>query len=231
MPLIGKDDREFLRKHFNEQLKSEVKMVHFTQRKSPMKVPSQECTYCRETRQLLEELRDLSDKIKLEVYDFVADAEKARELGVDKIPATVLSANGVTGVRFYGIPSGYEFSSIIEDLMDLSRGQTDLPEDFKQELARVDRRLHVQVFVTPTCPYCPTAARLAHKMAMENRNITADVIEASEFPQLVVKYAVAGVPKVVIDERIEFEGPLTEAEVLREFRQALQPVSATSSPV
>ncbi len=65
-------------------------------------------------------------------------------------------------------------------------------------------------------------------MAIENENITADVIEATEFPQLVAKYAVSGVPKVVIDEKIEFEGPLTEDELIREFRKALQPVSATS---
>lgn len=65
-------------------------------------------------------------------------------------------------------------------------------------------------------------------MAIENQNIIADVIESSEFPQLVVKYGVGGVPKVVIDEKVEFEGPMAEADFLREFRKALQPLSVSS---
>jgi glutaredoxin-like protein len=227
--LIDKDDSDFLRNHFKTELQNQVTIIHFTQHDSPLTVPGQECMYCKETRQLLEEIAKLSDKLKLEIYDFVSDAEKAKELEVDKIPATILVRDGASGVRFYGIPSGYEFSSMIEDIVDLSRGESGLTAASKKQLSLVNQPVHVQVFVTPTCPYCPLAARLAHQMAMENRNIRADVIEASEFPQLVVKYGVGGVPKIVIGEKAEFEGALAEAEFVREVVEVAWPAVTTPS--
>lgn len=78
----------------------------------------------------------------------------------------------------------------------------------------------MQVFVTPTCPYCPKAVRLAHKAAIENDNITADMVEATEFPHLSMRYDVRGVPRTVVGENFPIEGAVPEMEFVEKLVEA-----------
>ncbi len=199
-------------------LKNDVRLIYFTQ--------SFECQYCRETRELLSELEALSDNIKLEVKDFESDKELAEKYNVDKIPAIVLlDENGVDyGIKFYGIPSGYEFASLLEDIVMLGTGTTNIPETVAEKIKNIDAPIHLQVFVTPTCPYCPSAVLTAHQMAYLNSNIKADMIEATEFPHLSTKYNVRGVPRTVINENEFLEGAVPEKQVLDKINKALQTV-------
>lgn len=150
MALISERDKTYLRDRFQKELQDEVKIVYFTQRELPLFVPGQECHYCRETREILEEVSSLSEKLHLEVHDFVADGEVVQKYRIDKIPATVLAGAADYGVRYYGIPSGYEFSTLIESLIDVSRGASALSQETREELRKLDRDVHIQVFVTPT---------------------------------------------------------------------------------
>ncbi len=100
--------------------------------------------------------------------------------------------------------------TLIEAIINVSRGQTDISDKTKHILEDVETAVHIQVFVTLTCPHCPTAAVIAHKLAVECDLVRADVIETSEFPDLAQKYNVIGVPKVVINEKIEFVGAFNE---------------------
>jgi glutaredoxin-like protein len=163
-----------------------------------------------QTRQLINELAALNDKIKVEIYDFLKDSEKAKEYGVDKVPAIVIVSEKDYGIRFYGIPYGYELQTLLEAVINVSRGRTDVSEETRKKLREIKTPVHIQVFVTLTCPYCPVVATIAYKFAIESDLIKADVIEASEFPQLAVKYAVMGTPKTVINEKIEFIGAFPE---------------------
>ena len=70
--------------------------------------------------------------------------------------------------------------------------------------------VHIQVFVTLTCPHCPVAAAVAHKLAIESDMVKADVINSSDFPDLAMKYNVIGVPKIIINEKVEFVGAFNE---------------------
>ncbi len=212
MPFISDKDREYIKNLFLEKLKKDVKIIMFTQRESPLVVPGEECAYCKETRQILEELSQLSPKLKLEVHDFYGEKELAEKHGVDKIPATLLIPEGeeTARVRFFGIPSGYEFGSLIEDIIDISQGTTSLSSETKEKLAKLTSDIHIQVFVTPTCPYCPSAVRTAHRMAIESPHIRADMIEAIEFPHLANRYRVRGVPKTIANDVVEIEGALPE---------------------
>jgi alkyl hydroperoxide reductase subunit AhpF len=134
-----------------EGLVNDVRLIYFTQRESPLFIPGHECETCKDTRALLEEITALSDKLRLEVHDFVAESEAAREHGIDRIPALVMAADGVKGrVRYFGMPSGYEFSVLLGSLLDVSKGSTDLSEASMEVLRSVDNDLHIQVFVTPT---------------------------------------------------------------------------------
>lgn len=202
MVLIQKKEREFLTKEFSAKLVNDVRLVVFTQ-ETP-------CVFCRETVEVATELASISKKIKVEVYDFVRDHAKAKELRVDKIPALAVIGNKDYGIRFYGIPSGYEFTSLVGAIIDVSRGMSDLSAKTKERLKMLDQSVHIQVFVTPTCPLCPSAVRLAHKLAIESDMVWADMVEATEFVPLAQKYGVMGVPKVIINDKSEFSGAVPE---------------------
>ena len=87
-----------------------------------------------------------------------------------------------------------------------------MKEESRTKLASLTKPVHVQVFVTPTCPYCPKVASLAHQAAVENGHVTADVVEISGFPDLAAQYHVRGVPKIVMNDTVELVGAQPEAE-------------------
>jgi glutaredoxin-like protein len=180
-----------------------------------------ECQYCAETRQLVEEVAALSDRVTAEIYDFVADEEVATEYGIDKIPAVAVMGNQDHGIHFYGIPSGYEFTSLLEAIQAVSKGNPELSEETQSYLSKLVEPVHMQVFVTPTCPYCPQAVVLAHRMALASPMVRADMVEAQEFPYLSTKYQVMGVPRTVINETTHIEGAAPESMVLEKLREAL----------
>ena len=114
------------------------------------------------------------------------------------------------GIRFYGIPSGYEFVSLLEAIKLVGGAAPSLSPATLQALETLTEPLHLQVFVTPTCPYCPRAVVLAHQMAFASSLVQADMVEATEFPQLSMKYNVMGVPRTVVNEEIHIEGAVPE---------------------
>ena len=202
MSLIPDDKKEVLRNDLKERMVDPVKIVMFTQ--------EVECRFCSDTRQLVQEIATLNDKINVEVYDFMVDAAKAQELKIEKIPALAIIGKKDYGVRIYGIPYGYELQTLIAAIVGVSTGKTDLSDKTKAILADVKAPVHIQVFVTLTCPHCPVAASIAHKLAIESDMITADVIDSSEFATLAQKYSVIGVPKIVINEKVDFVGAFSE---------------------
>jgi glutaredoxin-like protein len=202
MSLVPEEHKEHIRAELQEKMENPVKIIMFTQ--------EVECQFCAQTRQLINELAALNDKIKVEIYDFLANADKAKLFGVDKVPALIVMGEKDYGIRFYGMPYGYEFQTLLESVINVSRGRTDLSEETKKKLKEIKTSVHIQVFVTLTCPYCPIVASAAQKFAIENDLIRADVIDISEFPHLALKYAVMGTPKTVINEKVEFVGAFPE---------------------
>jgi alkyl hydroperoxide reductase subunit AhpF len=125
-----------------QSLTSPVKLVHFTQELN--------LQYGREARLLLEELTQISDKLTLETYNFLIDKEKAAEYAVDKVPATVIRNGTDYGIRFFGLPAGYEFAALLDAILAVSRGDSGLQPESREKLAQLTRPLHLQVFTTPT---------------------------------------------------------------------------------
>ena len=141
MSLMSEEIREETLKFLGE-MKHAVRVIVFTQ--------EFECQYCTETRSLLEEVAALSDKIELQVFDFQKDENEVKKYGIDKIPAVVIEGEVDYGIRYFGIPAGYEFSALIEDIELVSRGETDLTDTTRQALKSLSDPVHIQVFVTPT---------------------------------------------------------------------------------
>lgn len=213
MPLLNEEIRREVAK-FLEGLPRPVHLVMFTQ--------EFECEYCADTRQLVEELAEISDRVVAEIYDFRADRAKAEELGIDKIPAIAIIGEKDYGVRFYGIPSGYEFTSLLYAIRYVSEGKTELSDATLKVLEGLTKPVHIQVFVTPTCPYCPQAVILAHQMAIASPMVRADMVEATEFPHLAYKYHVMGVPRTVINEKVHIEGAVPESYVVAKLQEAVR---------
>ncbi len=182
------------------KLKNNVSVVYFTQ--------EIECSLCADNHAFLEEITGLSDKLSLTVYDFQKEKELADRYQVDKIPATVLldSDKNDTGIKFYGIPAGYEINSFVKALTEVSGDREELPAEIHSRIAQIDKDVHLQVFVTLTCPYCPGAVMVAHRLALENKRIKADMVESSAFQHLALKYDISSVPKTIINEKHEIMG-------------------------
>jgi glutaredoxin-like protein len=132
---------------FDKQLKSPVQVLFFGQEDG--------CDYCSDTLQLVEEVVAVSDKLSLQVYDLETDSALAQTYNVDKAPGLVIAAKEGDeihdyGIRFAGIPSGYEFSSLIQSLVLVSQGDSGLEKKTRQALAALKDPVHLLVFTTPT---------------------------------------------------------------------------------
>ncbi|MCL4332345.1 MAG: thioredoxin family protein [Candidatus Thermoplasmatota archaeon] len=207
MVLIQESDQKYLREEFSKSLKSNIELIVFT-------AEDGQCKYCKETVQLAEEVSSLTGKIKLTIYDFNKDAEKARELGVDKYPTTIVCREGsIHGrVRYAGIPSGYEFGSLIEDIKMVSDSEVKISSKAMEIISKVKNPVRIKVFVTPTCPYCPRAVETAHKFAFTNEKVSAEMIETSEFNKEAQDAGVTAVPHIVINDDIKFDGARPDEE-------------------
>jgi len=192
MAKIDQEEKNKIKELFTKHLKDEVNLLFFSK--------DEGCQYCADTEEILEEVTGLDERVNFEKNSI--GSKKAEEFGVDRAPAIIFLNNEGqdSGVHFYGIPSGYEFTSLIEDILDMSdHERIDLSEDIKKEVMAIDSDVILQVFITPTCPYCPRAVRVAHQMAMLNPRVRGEMVEAMEFEELSASFDVSGVPKTVIN--------------------------------
>lgn len=176
-------------------------------------------------RQLLDEVVSLNDQISLEEVNFVLDRDRAAQFGIEGIPAVALLRGGEdTRIRFLGAPAGYEFTSLIEALILAGTGESGLTPESRALVAdHVTKPTEILVFVTPSCPHCPRAVTLAHRLAVESPLIRATCVEATEFLDLAQRYRVTGVPKTVVGESIEMLGALPESVFVRKAVGAPEP--------
>lgn len=221
MPLLSEQDRQVVARHL-AAITNPVTILFFTQ---TIGAPDTVLV----ARQVLDEVVSLSDQITLEEVNFVLEKERAATFGVEGVPAVVLLRNGEDArLRFLGAPSGYEFMSLIEALILAGTGESGLTPESRQLVADYVREpMDIMVFVTPTCPHCPRAVTLAHRMAVESPLIRATCVEATEFLDLAQRFQVTGVPKTVVNGTIEMLGALPESTFVR---TAVSAPEAPASP-
>jgi glutaredoxin-like protein len=212
MAIFNKENAKKI-KEFLKQMKNKVEIVYFTQ--------EFECNLCQQTHEFLKEFDQFSAKIKLTVLDFEKDAQRAAEMGVEKIPAIVLlDANGQnTGVRFYGLPGGYEINSFLKALVEASGKLTEYEKEIEKAIKAINKDIHIQIMVALTCPHCPAAVSTAHSIALRNPRISADMVDGNVFADLTQKYKVTGVPKIIINEKQELVGNQPVEKFLEEIEK------------
>jgi len=217
MGILMEEDKIEVKRFFDKRLKDKVKILIFTQKIN--------CRFCNETEELLKEIAELSDgRIELSIKNFAIEREEAEKYNIDKVPAIViLDKDGKDrGIRFFGIPAGYEFASLLEAISMVSRGDSGLSEEIKEKIKEIDKDVHLQVFVTPSCPYCPQMVVFSHKFAFESDKIKGDMIEVSEFPELGEVYRVMGVPKTIINNKTFIEGAVSVSYYLNKILEVLK---------
>jgi alkyl hydroperoxide reductase subunit AhpF len=146
MSLLSEPDRQRLREALAD-MATPVRLLFFTQTLG--------CETCLVTRQILDELVSLSDRITLEEVNFVLDKDRVTVYGIDRVPAVAVVGETDPGIRFYGAPSGYEFMSLVDAVLLVSGveagvGDGPLSEESRRLIAAVDQPVDLQVFVTPT---------------------------------------------------------------------------------
>ena len=209
MALLSEQDRQTVRGHL-AVIEEPVRLLFFTQTfGAPDSV--------RVAKQVLDEIVSLCEQLTLEEVNFVLEQDRARQYGVEQIPAIVLlRGDQDTRIRFFGAPAGYEFMSLIEAVILAGTNDSGLTPDSRALVAEhVLTPLTIHVFVTPTCPHCPRAVTLAHRLAVESPLITASCVEATEFMDLSRKFRVTGVPKTIVNGSIEILGALPEDQFVR----------------
>tara|TARA_Y100000590_G_scaffold52842_1_gene55387 strand:+ start:137 stop:769 length:633 start_codon:yes stop_codon:yes gene_type:complete len=190
-------------------LKHEVKLIFFTQTFG--------CDTCLHAQQIVEELSCLSEKIKVETYDMVLDKKEAAEFGVGQAPAIVVV--GVRGIimRYFGVPAELEIESLRQAILLSAKKDVGLSERTQLVVSAITKPVDLKVFVTATCRLCPQVVNLASRLAAINSQIALSVIEATEFPELVHRYSVSGVPKTVFNGSIEVFGQQNEEEFVQKI--------------
>jgi alkyl hydroperoxide reductase subunit AhpF len=142
MPILQARDEEAVRQEF-QRIQGPVKLVVFSQELVAGDL-------CRQNEQLIREVAALDDRITVEVLNPAIDRERAEGYGIDQVPATVVEGARDYGLRFLGIPSGYEFSNLIDSIIVASSGETGLSDTTKTSLAGLTGDVTIKVFSTPT---------------------------------------------------------------------------------
>ena len=127
-----------------------VRLVFFTEGSSGLIIPGQECRYCREAQWLVEDVASCSDQVTLEIHDRLSDPEAFTAYGISRVPALAVAGAVDYGVRYYGLPAGYELATVLDLILDAARGSGGLAAETAAALAALPADVHLQVFVTPT---------------------------------------------------------------------------------
>ncbi len=190
---------ESVKKHVEEVFNNLIDPVKILLKKNDSELS-------KKAEELLKEISSLSDKVHFYIFD-----------NLNCLDAPCISVQGLEkdfGIRYMGVPEGGEFNVFIETIKMVSRNEYHLTERTVEFVEEIDKPVDIKVFVTTSCGWCPPAIQKAYSFALVSDYITATVIDCYAFPDLAMKYNVAAVPKMVINDKAEIIGPKDENEIL-----------------
>lgn len=139
--LFTAEEEQEIKKRLSE-ITNDVKLVLFTQ--------TFNCDTCVETEALMRAVCELSERLKLEILNPHVNRERAEQYKVERVPALIVEGDRDYGIRYFGAPGGYEFASLLEDLVAVGKRESGLSEASKEKIRALTEPLHLKVFVTPT---------------------------------------------------------------------------------
>lgn len=191
--LIDKKSAEELKLRFEKEIKDTVNVDIFINKGN--KSESEEFSV-----QLLEELAELEPHIKHTLYD--VNSVEAGQRNVVNTPTIFVGYDDGYKISYHGAPTGYESASLIETILFVSKKDSGLSETSRKLLKGIKKPVKIDVYVTPTCPYCPKAVMLAQRLAVESKGmISGNMIEAQENMEQAARFNVGSVPQQVVNDR------------------------------
>ncbi len=189
------------------KLKGNVKLLLFTSGKYK-KVEKQ-------VEAALEEIVLLNKKLSLKKYD--AGSKKAKMEGIETGPVILIEGKQKGEIRFFGFPSGYQFPIFIMDVLEASGAKQNINPKIAKRAKGIKKKTRIQVFEMPACTRSPIAVKVAHDIAMINENVTADMVDAFLFPELIKKYKIRHTPATVINGKLAFTGVRTLDQLVKQI--------------
>lgn len=210
----------------DESVKQQVSQ-RFTDMKEPVTIrvfsTKDHCLLCNEMLELVEQVGKLSDKITIKYCECDENDPEAKKYDIKNHPALVIEGDKDYGIKFFGVPAGKEFTTLVESIMLVSSRDPVLSPEIKDMLKKLQKDVNLKVFVTLQCSYCPAMVIRAHKLALVSDKITAEMIEASQFAELSAKFDIYGVPNTIINNgKGSVEGLVTEDVLVKAIFQALE---------
>lgn len=206
--MFSSEERKLVRDYLREKMINKVVIKYFSN-------PSSKSDSL--IKGMLSELAGLSSNIIVSIVDFKSNLELAKRFSVSRAPCIVITSDSLK-IKFYGFPGGREFPVFLESIVMASSGKSSLTENYL--IHKPKGGLNMKVFFTHTCPVCPEVVRLAIAFTVLNPFIDLELIDAREFVDLVRKFNVLSVPKVVINESISLTGLFSIKELIDSIKRA-----------
>ncbi len=184
--------------------------------------PGKDDVFVQAARQVMRAFRELTDKIIFREFDLTH--EYARKWEVDRSP-TLLIAPERFSIRWLGAPMGEESKTLLETLLIVGMGDSGLGAQAMAVLRKIDSPRTVQVFVSPSCPYCPQEAVNAVRAAVARPEVVAvTLVDIQCNPDLADRYHAQSVPQTYANDVLVGRGARSE-ELFCLSLQKLEPVT------
>jgi len=181
-----------------KEIQNPIKIITFVEDGKPL---------CDEVVNMMIQLSTLNNKIKFIKYNIIKNYDLALKYGIDKVPGTTLLVNNkYTGIKFYGIPSGHQVNSLLFAILESSRNTNLLENKLVDAIERINKKINIKVFVSLQCPHCPKAVITAFKIALTNKNIDVEIIQANLYTDLSNKFGVSSVPRIFFNDKDDLIG-------------------------
>jgi len=195
-----------------KRLNKPVRLVLFTSDRG--------CEACPDMLGLAQAIKDHFNKIALETYDLTMDRDKSQQYGIELVPAIVLQGGNGEMVTFYGLIEDVFLNIFLDTIHSLSTTKVWFPDDVRRVLKHLDHDVKIRVFVESDCPLCRPVAETAIGLALESRFVSADVIVADDYPELIKKHRIKKLPMTIFGENLQMEGHVSETEFLEMIFEA-----------
>ena len=181
-----------------ERLEKEVTIVSIVDESNPKSI---------ELRDLIMDISELGNKVNAEIYAKGENIKLENKINADKYPVAALldHNNNYSGVKFHGVPGGHELNSFILAIYNLSGPGQQISEESLSKIKEIEKGVNIKVCVSLSCHLCPDVVVSSQRIAIENKNIEAEMIDISSFKEIKDKFKVMSVPAVIVnDEKIYF---------------------------
>jgi len=196
MGVIPENSKKNLKEQLEKKMKDDVEILFFEKTEDINEAIQ---TYGSLTKTFLEELSDLSPKIKIK--NIGMGDELIKKYNIETSPTVMIGENKGYKIVYNGAPLGNEASSFINTIVFVSQNKSGFSEENLKLINGIENEGLIQVFETLSCPYCSQSVLLANRIAIASKGkITVENIDSEENLSLAQEFNVSSVPQQVINK-------------------------------